>query len=410
MKKISEGNVSPEASSLETKEDYLPFALPLIEEEEKKEVLEVLNSGWITTGPKVRQFEKEFASFIGSKHAVAVNSCTAALHLALDAVGLQEGEEVLTTPMTFAATAEVIRYFKAKPVFVDIAPETFNMDTEKLEIKIKQLKGQGSRVKAIIPVHIAGYPCDMDSIMRVAKCYGLSVIEDAAHALPVKYRGKMIGTIGDMTCFSFYATKTITTGEGGMLTTDNDEYAERVRVMSLHGISKNAWERYTSKGTWYYEVIAPGYKYNMTDIAAALGLAQLRKANSMRERREKIASIYNNAFKDIPEITTPAMKTEEVTHAWHLYIIRLNLGLLTIDRNQFVMELKNRGIGTSVHFIPLHIHPYYRDTYNYKPEDFPISYEMYKRIVSLPIYPKMTDRDVERVIETVRNVCGKFRR
>lgn len=392
-----------------TEHPFLPFALPLIEEEEKKEVLEVLNSGWITTGPKVRQFEQEFTSFIGCKYAIAVNSCTAALHLALDAIGLQEGEEVLTTPLTFAATAEVVRYFKAKPVFVDIVSETFNMDVEKVESRVKELKAQNSKLKAIIPVHFAGYPCDMDSITRVAKSYGLSVIEDAAHALPVKYKGKTIGTIGDITCFSFYATKTITTGEGGMITTDNAEYAERMRIMSLHGISKDAWKRYTAEGSWYYEIIAPGYKYNMTDIAAALGLAQLKKATSMWERRKKIASMYNEAFKNLTEITTPAVKGD-VIHAWHLYIIKLNLEALTIDRNQFIEELKRRGIGASVHFIPLHIHPYYRDTYNYKPEDFPVAYETYKRIVSLPAYPKMTDEDVQRVIGVVKDVCKRFRR
>lgn len=387
------------------KEKFLPFALPLIEEDEKREVLEVLESGWITTGPKVKQFEQAFASFIGCKHAIAVNSCTAALHLALDAIGLKEGNEVITTPITFAATAEVIRYFKAKPVFVDIDPETFNIDVKKLETKIKEL----SKLKAIIPVHFAGQPCNMDSIMKIATDYELGVIEDAAHAFPVKYNGRMIGTIGDITCFSFYATKTITTGEGGMITTENDAWAERMRIMSLHGISKDAWNRYSAEGSWYYEVIDAGYKYNLTDIAAAIGVAQLRKANLMRERRKKIASMYNEAFKPLPEIVTPAVKAG-VEHAWHLYIIKLNLEMLTIDRNQFIEELKNRGIGASVHFIPLHIHPYYRDTYGYKPEDFPVAYQTYKRIISLPIYPKMTDGDVGRVAESVNDVVKRFRR
>lgn len=389
-------------------EDFLPFALPLIEDDEKREVLEVLESGWVTTGPKVKQFEEQFASFIGCKHAIAVNSCTAALHLALDAIGLKEGDEVITTPVTFAATAEVIRYFKAKPIFVDIDPVTLNIDSKRIE----DGKGGGWQVgkaKAIIPVHFGGLACDMDAITEIAKCYNLKVIEDAAHALPTTYNGRKIGTIGDITCFSFYATKTITTGEGGMITTKNDEWADRMRMMSLHGIGKDAWKRYSAEGSWYYEIIDAGYKYNLTDIAAAIGIAQLRKANLMWKRRKKIASMYNEALRDLPEIVTPTVKEGE-GHTWHLYVIKLNLEMLTIDRNQFIEELKNRGIGISVHFIPLHIHPYYRDAYGYKPEDFPVAYETYKRIISLPIYPKMTDKDVARVIEVVSDVITRLKR
>jgi perosamine synthetase len=391
------------------KKNFLPFALPLIGEDEKREVMEVLESGWITTGPKVKQFEQAFASFVGSKRAIAVNSCTAALHLALEAIGIKEGDEVLTTPMTFAATAEVIRYFKAVPVFVDIEPETLNIDVEKAEAKVSQLKAQNLGLKAIIPVHMAGQPCDMDYIMRMAEKYDLKVIEDAAHTFPSAYNGRNIGTIGDITCFSFYATKTITTGEGGMITTESDEYADRMRIMSLHGISRDAWKRYTSEGNWHYEIIAAGYKYNMTDIAAALGLAQLKKAQSMQERRKYIASRYTEAFKNLPEIVTPSAKGE-VTHAWHLYIVKLNLEMLSIERDRFVQELKDRGIGASVHFIPLHIHPYYRDTYGFKPEDFPVAFKTYKRIISLPVYPKMTEEDVERVIAGVTDVCKRFGR
>jgi perosamine synthetase len=391
------------------KEKFIPFALPLIEEEERKGVLEVLDSGWVTTGPKVKEFEEAFASFIGSKYAIAVNSCTAALHLALDAIGLEKQELVLTTPFTFASTAEVVVYFGARPVFVDIDPSTFNIDVEKVDAKIKELKAQGVKLKAIIPVHFAGQACDMDRLKEIAAKYGVSIIEDAAHCFPVKYKGRAIGTIGDITCFSFYATKTITTGEGGMVTTENSEYAEKIRIMRLHGISKDAWKRYTAEGSWYYEIMAPGYKYNMTDIAAALGLAQLKKAYPMWERRLHIASAYTQAFKALPELTTPLVKGD-MMHAWHLYVIQLNLERLTISRNQFIEELKNRGIGTSVHFIPLHIHPYYRDTFGYKPEDLPVAYETYKRIISLPIYPKMTDLEVERVSEAVRDVCERFRR
>lgn len=393
-------------------EKFLPFSLPLIGEEEIAEVIDAIKSDWITTGTKVKQFEKDFSEYIGCKHAIAVNSCTAALHLALEAVGVKEGDEVITTPMTFAATAEVIRYFKAKPVFVDIDPIIMNINVTKLEDVIST---PNNKIKAIIPVHYGGYPCEMDTIREIAQRYNLKVIEDAAHTLPAYYKGKMIGTIGDITCFSFYATKNITTGEGGMIATDNDEWAERMRIMSLHGISSNAWKRYTVEGGWYYEIIAPGYKYNLTDIAAALGIAQLRKVGNMWARRRKIASIYDEAFKDLKEIEIPYFTSSQlqnngIQHSWHLYIIKVNPQYLNIDRNQFIEELKDRGIGTSVHFIPLHIHPYYRDTYGYKPEDFPVAYDTYKRIISLPLYPKMSDGDVERVIDVVLEVVKQFRR
>ncbi|MCP4367664.1 MAG: DegT/DnrJ/EryC1/StrS family aminotransferase [Deltaproteobacteria bacterium] len=392
----------------------VPFTLPLIEEEEKREVLEVLESGWLTTGPKTKQFEKEFSSFVGAKHAIAVNSCTAALHLALETIGIQEGDEVIIPPMTFAATAEVVRYFNARPVFVDIDPYTLNIAPDKIESE-KGKSWKEGKAKAVIPVHFAGLPCDMDAIIEIANRHSLKVIEDAAHTLPSRYKGKMVGTIGDITCFSFYATKTITTGEGGMITTENDEYAERMRIMSLHGISRDAWNRYSSEGSWYYEIMAPGFKYNLTDLAAAVGLAQLKKAESMYLRRRKIASLYNEAFKDISSIDTPfyeeSRKMENITsHSWHLYVIKLNLETLTIDRDEFIDELKNKGIGTSVHFIPLHMHPYYRDTYGHKPEDFPVAYETYKRIISLPIYPKMTDDDVGRVVEAVKELVKKYRK
>lgn len=395
--------------------NFLPFSEPLIEDEEIKEVIDTLKSGWITSGPKVKQFEEEFANYIGCKHAIAVNSCTAALHLALDAIRIKEGDEVITSPMTFAATGEVIRYFNARPVFVDIDSETMNIDPINIEEFLNsKARNKGSLPKAIIPVHLAGYPCDMDKIIGTAKKYNLKIIEDAAHAFPAFYKGKMIGNIGDITCFSFYATKTITTGEGGMITTENDEWAERMRIMSLHGISKDAWKRYTAEGSWYYEIISPGYKYNLTDLAASLGLAQLRKANKMWERRRKIAYMYNEAFKGLEEIEVPwsllHSVNSEIGHSWHLYIIKLNLDALIIDRDRFIEELKKMGIGTSVHFIPLHLHPYYIETYGYKPEDFPVAYKTYKRIISLPIYPKMTDGDVNRVIEAVVSIIKKFRK
>ena len=393
---------------------FLPFALPVIEEEEINEVLDVLRSGWITTGPKVKLFEKEFAEYIGCKHAIAVNSCTAALHLALEAIGVLEGDEIVTSPMTFAATGEVIRYFKSKPVFVDIDSKTMNLDVELLEKTVKRRceSKNGNKLKAIIPVHYAGYPCDMDAIITLASRYNLKIIEDAAHAFPAFYKGKMIGTLGDITCFSFYATKNITTGEGGMITTENEEYADRMRIMSLHGISKDAWKRYTAEGSWYYEIVAPGYKYNLTDIAASLGVAQLRKADVFLKRRMQIAKRYHEAFQQLEELDLPlAVKENEgTTHGWHLYVIRLNLQKLRIDRNNFIDELKRKGIGTSVHFIPLHIHPYYKETFGYRSDDFPVAYKTYQKIISLPIYARMTDDDVERVIRSVTDIIKANRK
>jgi dTDP-4-amino-4,6-dideoxygalactose transaminase len=387
---------------------FLPFSQPSIEEEEISEVIDTLRSGWITTGPKVKLFEREFAEYIGCKHAIAVNSCTAALHLALEAIGTREGDEVITSPMTFAATGEVIQYFNARPVFVDIDPTTMNLDVGQLENTIQKRCESGNRkkLKAIIPVHYAGYPCGMDAIMALASRYDLRIVEDAAHAFPTSYKGKIIGTLGDITCFSFYATKNITTVEGGMITTENEEYADRMRIMSLHGISKDAWKRYMAEGSWYYEIIAPGYKYNLTDIAAGLGIAQLRKADTFLKRRVQIANRYHEAFQELNELNLPLAVDgkEGTTHSWHLYVIRLSLERLQIDRNKFIDELRRRGIGTSVHFIPLHIHPYYRETYGYQPNDFPVAYETYQRIISLPIYARMTDDDVERVIESVTDI------
>ena len=395
-------------------DDFLPFALPVIEEEEISEVLDVLKSGWVTTGPKVKLFEREFAEYIGCKHAIAVNSCTAALHLALEAIGIQEGDEIITSPMTFAATSEVIRYFKARPVFVDIDSKTMNLDSGLVENIVQRRfeSGFGRKLKAIIPVHYGGFPCDMDVLMALASKYNLRIVEDAAHAFPTLYKRKMIGTLGDITCFSFYATKNITTGEGGMITTENEEYADRMRIMSLHGISKDAWKRYTAEGSWYYEIVAPGYKYNLTDIAAGLGVAQLKKADAFLKRRIQIADRYRGAFQGLNELDLPPANegTEGTTHSWHLYVIRLNLPRLQIDRNKFVDELRRRGIGTSVHFIPLHIHPYYRETYRYQPDDFPVAFETYQRIISLPIYARMTDGDVERVIEAVTDIVRSNRR
>ncbi len=383
--------------------DFLPFALPSITDAEIDEVVATLRSGWITTGPRVKRFEREFAAYVGGAHAVALNSGTAALHLALDAIGLRAGDEVIVPVFTFTATAEVVRYFDARPVFVDVDEETFNIDVMKIEAAITP------RTRAIIPVHIAGQPCAMEPLCAIARAHGLAVIEDAAHALPAWYHGRMVGTLGDITAFSFYATKPITTAEGGMLTTDNPDYAARVTLMSLHGISKDAWKRYSAEGSWHYAVEAPGFKYNMTDLAAALGVVQLRRCDDLYAARVAIAARYNRAFADTPELTTP-VAPPDVRHAWHLYIIRLNLDALAIDRTAFIRELHDLNIGASVHFIPLHLHPYYQRLTGHQPDDFPAALRLYERIVSLPIYPSMNQQDVDDVVDAVHAVVLRHRK
>lgn len=385
-----------------TRLTFLPFALPDTDETELQQVAEALKNGWLTTGPKTKQFEKEFADRVGTKHAIALNSCTAAMHLALEAIGLQPGDEVITSPYTFAATAEVIRYFDATPVFVDVSAGCLNIRPDLIEAAITP------RTKAIIPIHIAGLPADLDPIADIARKYQLAIIEDAAHAFPCHYKNRQIGNalpgIKHFICYSFYATKTITTGEGGMLCTDNDDFADRCRIMALHGISRDAWKRYTAEGTWYYEIIAPGYKYNLTDIASGLGVAQLAKADRMWQRRHDIAQKYHQAFQNHLAFQLPVDR-QDCQHAWHLYILRLNLDNLTIDRAQFYDQLKLRNIGASVHFIPLHIHPYYREKYDYTPQDYPVAYSEYTRALSLPIYSKMTDIDITDVIEAVLDIA-----
>ncbi len=384
-------------------EGFLPFHRADLGVEEIEGVVDVLRSGWLTTGPKVREFEREFAAMVGTQHAVAVNSCTAALHLALEAAGLREGDEVLVPTMTFAATAEVVIYFKARPVLIDCVQDTLNMDTDRIEEAITD------KTRAIIPTHFAGHPCEMERIKSIARIHGLNVIEDAAHALPARYQGKPVGSIADSTCFSFYATKNITTGEGGMVTTDNAEWAARIRMMSLHGLSRDAWNRYSAEGSWYYEILSPGFKYNLTDMAAALGLAQLKKCDRFWKARERYAALYHEGFQDLPEVICPNA-APHVQHAWHLYVIQLDLDRLRITRNEFIRRLQQAGIGCSVHFIPLHLHPYYRDTWCYRPDDLPVSNKVFQSILSLPLYSKMAEADVYRVIETVRTLVKENRR
>ncbi len=380
----------------------VPFHKPYITDEEIDGVVDSIKSGWLTMGPKTIKFEEQFRDYVGSGNAVSMNSCTACLHLALKAVGLKGGDDVIVPAMTFTATGEVVTYFNARPVLADIDEETFNIDPAEIEKKMTP------KTKAVIPVHFAGQPCDMDEISDIALFHNSYVIEDAAHAFPALYKYKTIGSYGDITCFSFYATKTLSTGEGGMATTDNDEFADKMRILRLHGISKDAWKRYSAEGSWYYEVTEAGYKYNMTDIQASLGLAQLKKSDWMWKRREEIALEYDAAFKACEELVTPLVRADRDS-AWHLYVLKLNLEMLTIKRNRFIEELKDRGVGTSVHFIPLYRHPFYSKTFGYEPKDFPKSEHAYERILSLPIYPAMTHDDVNAVIESVEDVIRKFR-
>jgi perosamine synthetase len=379
-------------SSRTLRQHAIPFFAPALGDEEIDSVVETLRSGWLTTGPKVRRFEEAFATAVSARHAVAVSSCTAALHLALEAVGIGSGDEVLIPSLTFASTGEVVMHLGATPVLVDCGDQ-FLIDVQELERKIT------SRTKAVIPVHYGGHPCEMDKILEIATKHDLRVIEDAAHALPAMYRDRAVGSIGDLTCFSFYANKTITTGEGGMVTTDDDELAERVRLMSLHGISKDAWKRFSAEGSWYYEITAPGYKSNMTDIAAAIGIHQLNRSDGFWERRNEIAGEYNRGFAQTPEIITPKSEAH-VQNAWHLYVIRLDTERLSISRNDFISALNESGIGTSVHYLPLHMHPLYRERLGYQPHDLPRAARLFEQIISLPIHPKLSEQDVARVIET----------
>lgn len=381
---------------------FLPFAPPTISEEEIAEVTDTLSSDWITTGPKVKEFETEFARYIGADAALALNSCTAGLHLSLISLGIGPGDEVITTPMTFCSTVNVIEQVGARPILVDVQPDTLNISPDLLEMAVTK------KTKCILPVHYTGHPCEMGAITEIAHVKNLFVVEDAAHAFPASYKEQIVGTIGDLTAFSFYATKNMTTAEGGMLTGDR-EVIEKARIYSLHGMDRNAWKRYDAGGSWYYEVIYPGYKYNMTDIQASIGLQQLKKIESFQKRRREIVNEYDKAFSQYPFFEIP-YQLPDIDHAWQLYVLRLNLETLQIGRHQFIEELKDRNIGTSVHFIPIHLHPYYRDKYGFKPEDYPVAYANFQRIISLPIYPRMSDQDISDVIEAVLDVAEKYKR
>ncbi len=379
-------------------QDFLPFALPDIGDEEIAAVTETLRSGWVTTGPKAKAFEQAFSAWLGDPalQSVAVNSATAGLHLALEAVGIGPGDEVITTTHTFTATAEVARYLGADVALVDIDPHTLNIDPRAIDAAITP------RTKAIIPVHFAGLAADMPAILAIARRHGLKVIEDAAHALPTTIGGELVGTLqSDAAVFSFYANKTITTGEGGMLVTRDPQIAARARVMRLHGMSRDTFDRFTAKvPSWAYEIVAPGFKYNLTDIAAALGIEQLKKAHAFARRRAGLAMAYDDALAGLPLLTPPRPKGGDM-HAWHLYVVRLRDDA-TIGRDALIERLFAQGIGCSVHYIPLHLHPYWRDRYGLQPAQFPHSQAAYERLVSLPLYTRMTEHDVQCVAAAIR--------
>ena len=376
---------------------FLPFALPDIGEEEIAEVVDTLRSGWVTTGPKAKRFEEDFSAYLGDPalHSLAVNSATAGLHLALEALGIGPGDEVITTTHTFTATAEVVRYLGADVVLVDIDPATLCINPGLVEAAITP------RTKAILPVHYGGLAADMPALLAIARRHGLKVVEDAAHALPATCGGKLIGTLGsDATVFSFYANKNITTGEGGMVVTRDDALAARIKVMRLHGISRDAFDRFTSKvPSWYYEIVAPGFKYNLTDIAAALGLQQLKRAHAFQQRRAQIAALYNDGLKELPLILPPGALAGDI-HSWHLYAIRLAASA-PLGRDALIERLFAERIGCSVHYIPLHLQPYWRDRYGLSGAQFPQSQRAFEGLVSLPIYPRMTDADVRRVCDAL---------
>ena len=380
----------------------VPFSPPNISEEEIAEVVDTLRTDWITTGPKTKKFEEEFARRVDAPAAIAMNSCTAGLHVALATLGIGRGDKVLTTPMTFAASVNVIEHVGATPVLCDVEPDTLNISPKEIERKLTP------DVEAIVVVHYAGHPVDMDPIQRLAAAHDVRIVEDAAHALPATYKGKTIGSHGNLTAFSFYATKNITTCEGGMLTGDA-QLLERARVLHLHGMSKDAARRYEKGGSWRYEILAPGFKYNMTDVASAIGRVQLRRMEAFQRRREEIVARYDAAFSQMPELQPPTVR-EDVESAHHLYVLRLVQERLNITRDDFVRALADFGVTASVHFIPIHVHPFYRDTYGYRPDDFPVAWNAFQRMFSLPLYSRMADADVDHVIAAVEHLVRSHRR
>lgn len=378
------------------RESFLSFSPPSLGDAERNEVLDTLNSDWITTGPKTKAFEAKLAKYLDAPGIVALNSCTAGLHVGLVALGIGPGDEVIVPAMTFCATANVVEHVGARPVLVDVCPDTLNMDPEAVARAITP------RTKAIIPVHYAGHPVDLDPIFDLAQKRGLVVMEDAAHALPAKYKGVMVGSRENLAAFSFYATKNLTTVEGGCLTGEAD-LVGKARIIGHHGMNRDAWKRFDKSGSWYYEVVLPGFKYNMTDVQAAIGLHQLDRLAGFQKRRREVVAAYGKGFADLEAIQLPVERAE-VESSWHLYVIRLNLASLTIDRNTFIEELKARNIGTSVHYLPVHMHPFYRDKYGYKPEDCSVAADAFTRMLTLPLHPGLSDEDVRDVVDAVRDI------
>ncbi len=393
---------------MKSRSTFLPFALPYITKDEIDSVVETLKSGWLTTGPKTRLFEQKFCEYTGSPYAAALNSATAGLFLSLAASGVKKGDNVITTPYTFCATYNVVLENNANLILADVKEDDYNIDPAEIEKSSKNKK-----IKAVIPVHFGGLPCDMEEILAFAKRKKALVIEDAAHALSARYKGKQIGDVsgaaGDATVFSFYATKNITTGEGGMVTTRSKKLRELITVLSLHGISKDAWKRYTAEGSWHYKVTHAGYKYNMMDLQAALGLEQLKKAEKFLKMREAIAAAYSKELKYVDGITVP-FTFKDKQSAWHLYVLRIDDRILKINRNVFIEKLKEANIGASVHFIPAHLHPYYRKKFGFKPSDFPVATKLYNQSLSLPIYPKMQSADVRYVADKIKEIARKYKR
>jgi dTDP-4-amino-4,6-dideoxygalactose transaminase len=383
-------------------EEFLPYNLPDISDAEIHSVVETLRSGWLAPGPRVKEFEEDFARLAGTSHAIALDSATAGMHLALVALGIGPGDEVITTPTTFCASVNVIIHAGATPVLADIRVDDYCLDPVAVEGAITP------RTKAILPVHHGGSAARMEELRSIAEKHDLRMVEDAAHGLGTWIGDSHIGGFGDATVFSFYPTKNVTTGRGGMLTTHSDELAARCRLLALHGMSNDAWDRYTARGSWAYQVLAAGYNYTMSDLQAALGHAQFRRLNAFQRRRTDIALEFNRRFAEIPELVLPVQR-EGTTHAWHLYVVRLRHEALTINRDQFIVAMKERGIGTSVHFIPIHHHPYYRETYGWAPGDFPVADEAFETMVSLPLYTRMTDSDVDRVIDAVTDIVRGHR-
>jgi dTDP-4-amino-4,6-dideoxygalactose transaminase len=381
---------------------FIPFSPPLIEEDDIAEVVDTLKTDWITTGPKTREFERLFCERYNAPAALAVNSCTAALHVSLVVHGIGAGDEVITVSHTFCATANVIEHTGAKPVLVDVEEDTLCMDPQAFEAAITP------RTKAVIPVHYAGHSADMDAINAIAAKHNIVVIEDAAHPISGTYKGEFVGSGNNPTAFSFYATKNLTTAEGGMLT-GTPEFIEKARIVHLHGMTKDALKRYEKGGSWKYEVVLPGFKYNMTDLQASLGLRQLAKIERFQDRRREIVKLYNQEFASVPEVEIPTER-DNVKSSWHLYVLRLNLEHLTIDRDQFIEELKARNIGTSVHYISVHLHPFYRDKYGFKPEDFPVTWRNYNRIISIPMSARISNEEVQHVVDAVKDIIGQNRK